>query len=216
MSEVVRRGDSRIARFAAATDRTAGRRVVGPYEAERFARVNAGATCGRPLVRRLQMSAGGRRPPLRWVRCEFAGVRRENRRGLRGRMISAPTMSNRARCVPRHQDNGLPHQCAHWFAMTSERYTRTGIPHSSFLICQWRAQATRPTGMQQYLCGPPGRRPLRMRGMVRRAQATRPTVGAAGKGFDFAARFAYSGGVPRCGRGTQFSEKGAVKPWSRR
>ena len=46
--------------------------VVGPYEAERFARVNVGATCGRPLVRRLQMSAGGRRPPLREMRIEFA------------------------------------------------------------------------------------------------------------------------------------------------
>ena len=31
MSELVRRGDSRIARFAAEVDRTAGRRVVGPY-----------------------------------------------------------------------------------------------------------------------------------------------------------------------------------------
>ncbi len=49
-------------------------------------------------------------------------------------MISAPTSSNRARCVPRYQDNGLPHQCAHWFAMTRERYTGSGIPHSSFLI----------------------------------------------------------------------------------
>ena len=75
---------------------------------------------------------------------------------LRGRMISAPTASNRVRCVLRprqarqlhirlpgsplqietavsiwHQDNGLPHQCAHWFAMTSKKCTATVIPHSS-------------------------------------------------------------------------------------
>ena len=46
--------------------------VVGPYEAERSARVDVGATCGRPLVGNLRMSAGGRRPPLREMRNEFA------------------------------------------------------------------------------------------------------------------------------------------------
>ena len=158
MSLSVCRGDSRIARFAAARNRTAGRRVVGPYEAECFARVDVGATCGRPLVGHMRTSAGGRRPPLREMRIEFAEIQRK---------FNASCASGKWFVGAIHESPGLQRR---WI---TQRAAGSSAPTA--LSVSLRSTAP-PEGS-----GRTGRSFLTSHSSLAcRAQATRPTVGVAG------------------------------------